>query len=69
MFSIMDTIPTFFPMHILLILSCLECSLIQCNIIIYATLSLFSCWHFTAQHLVPYVGLIVPETASLHMQG
>ena len=43
---------TFTPNHILTF--CQMYPLIQCNIVIYKTLGLFSYWIFTAQHSIPY---------------
>ena len=46
--------PTFSLMHLFLILSFLMSPLIQCNILIFETLSLFSYWLYSAQLLVSY---------------
>ena len=55
--------PNFFSNISFLILFCLMLPLIQHNIFISTTSSLFFCWLFTAQHSVPndIVGLIVVQ--------
>lgn len=50
---------TFFLMHSTLILFCLICLVICHNILIFAILSLFSRWLFTAQYSVLYITRLI----------